>query len=149
MAQHFNLDAYLHRLTNSTYEQLEDEMVYWTHQSNHTAEVLHNVQLDYEVDMEALGDISIQADIAVNRHLIIMLQPDHLDQLDPELHIQEQQLYNQLLRQQDHIRDEILHRVVEHHHDCRLLTDRLREINFLSSLITLAHLIKVDRQDLV
>ena len=149
MANHPDLLAHQLRLINSTYEQLEDEMTWLNNQSNLTVEILHQVQLDYQTDMEVLEGLHNQANLAVNQHLTVMLQPYHLDQLTPALHVQEQEVYNQLLRQRDQIQDAALRRFVGHHNDCHRLDTRLREINFWSSLITLAHLIKVDRQDLV
>ena len=149
MANHPDLLAHQLRLINSTYEQLEDEMTWLANQSNLTAEILHQVQLDYQADVEVLEGLYHQANLAVNQHLMVMTQPFHLDQLTPALHVQEQEVYNQLLGQRDQTQDAALRRFVGHHNDCRRLDARLREINFWSTLVTLAHLIKVDRQDLV
>ena len=149
MANYPDLLAHQLRLINSTYEQLEDEMTWLTNQSTLTAGILHQLQLDYQADVEVLEGLHNRASLAVNQHLAVMMQPYHLDQLTPALHVQEQETYNQLLRQRDQIQDATLRRFVGHHNDCLRLDTRLREINFWSSLITLAHLIKVDRQDLV
>jgi len=149
MANHPLIMAHLLRLIESTYEQLEDEMAWLSNQSNLTAMILHNTQLEHRAHIEVLSDLSIHTEDAINRHLIIMMEPYHLDNLTPALHIEEQNRYVQLLRQRDQVQDTTLLHLIENHNECRLLDERLRELNFLGSLVTLAHLIKVDRQDLV
>ena len=149
MANHPLIVAHLLRLIESTYEQLEHEMTWLNNQSNLTAEILHNTQLEHQAHIEVLGDLHTHTEDAINRHLIIMMEPDHLDNLTPALHIEEQNHYIQLLRQRDQVQDATLLRLIDSHNECRLLDERLRELNFLGSLVTLAHLIKIDRQDLV
>ena len=141
--------AHLLRLIESTYEQLEHEMQWLNNQSNLTAEILQDTQVEHQAHIEAWGNLHTYIDNAINRHLVIMTEENHLDNLTPELHIEEQNRYVQLLRQRDEIQDATLLRVIDNHNEVRLLDERLRELNFLGSLVTLAHLIKIDRQDLV
>jgi len=149
MADNFNLELHMDVLDTFTYEQLEQEKESLMLQANQLTELQQQLEHVYNEEAVAMVDIRIELGGLIVHSLERMGHPNYLDQTDPMAYLQDQQAYNQLLDTRDTLDENLEQLRLDHRQDIILIQRELRHVNFLSSLATLTHLIKVERQDLV
>jgi len=149
MDDHFNINQHMDILDTFTYEQLEQEKEDLIQQANQVSEQQQVLEHGYNQEALVLVNIRIELGELIVQMLERMRQPNYLDETDPFTYVQDQQAYNHLLDTRETLDNDLEQLRLDHRQDIAFLQRHLRHINFLSSLVTLTHLIKVERQDLV
>ena len=149
MAQQVNFDDYLAIISLYTYEQLEHEQARLRERSAQLAQSRRTADADFAGEVALFNHIIDGLNESIDQQMERMAHQDYLDHIDAEQHIQEQHTFNHLLNLREEMDAALETCRRNHRREALFLNEQAREIFLLSALATWAHLIKIERQDLV